>query len=199
MDAYEPVVVEAVAIARERLEAGLPGWLRYHDLSHTAEFVAPDAELLGRDAGLDAHALGLLLIAAWYHDVGFVERYEDNEVLGVEIATAVLQDLGFPPDDVGAVTAAIWATRLPQAPTTELGRLLCDADLSVLGSPRFAERDAGLHAELVHEGTTLDDQEWSRRQLAFLESHSWFTDQAASRWDAAKAEHIVELRRRVGG
>ena len=70
--------------------------------------------------------------------------------------------------------------------------------------PPIANREGervrpGLHAELVHEGTTLDDQEWSRRQLAFLESHSWFTDQAASRWDAAKAEHIVELRRRVGG
>ena len=118
---------------------------------------------------------------------------------GVELATGVLGGLGFSAEDVDAVAAAIWATRLPQAPTTELGRLLCDADLSVLGSPRFAERDIGLLAELAHEGATLTGQEWSRRQLAFLEEHRWFTEEAASRWDGPKAQHIADLRRRIGG
>ena len=198
MDALEPAVVEAIAIARRRLEEELPEWLRYHDLAHTSEFVAPDAELLGRAAGLGDHALGLLVIAAWFHDVGFVERYEDNEVLGVQVASEVLVELGFSPEDVTEVAAAISATRLPQNPTTKLGELLCDADLSVLGSPRFAERDAGLHAELAHEGATIDEQAWARRQLAFLEGHSWFTDEAAARWDRPKAEHVADLHRLVG-
>jgi predicted metal-dependent HD superfamily phosphohydrolase len=199
MGALEPAVVEAIAIARERLEDGLPDWLRYHDLAHTTEFVAPDAELLGRAVGLDDHELGLLLVAAWFHDVGFVERYEDNEVLGVAIATEALEGLGFDPDDVAAVAAAIWATRLPQVPTTVLGELLCDADLSVLASTRFLERDAGLHAELAHEGKAGDEQDWARRQLAFLESHSWFTEAAASQWGERKAENVAALRRRVAG
>ena len=198
MDEIEPAAVAAIAIARTRLEHELPGWLRYHDLAHTAEFVAPGAELLGRAAGLDAHALSLLVVAAWFHDVGFVERYEENEGLGVAIAGEVLATLGFADEDIAAVGAAIWATHLPQTPTTELGALLCDADLSVLGSPRFFERDAGLLEELSHEGATMDEATWGQRQLAFLEDHSWFTEAARSAWDEGKDDNVAALRARVG-
>ena len=194
MATVEPRVAAAIAHARHLLEDGLPGWLAYHDLAHTTELVAPAAEDLGRAAGLDDRQLGLLAVAAWFHDVGFVERYADNEPIGAELAATTMAGLGFSPHDVEEVADAILATALPQSPTTELGRLLCDADLSVLGTERFAERDAGLRTELAHEGQDLDDDAWSRRQLAFLESHDWWTEAARARWAATKAAHVVAVR-----
>lgn len=187
----------AVGYARGRLENELPGWLRYHDLEHTAGLVVPAAELLAADLALAPTDRDLLVTAAWFHDIGFVERYEDNEEVAIRVVREVLPTFDYSPDQVDAVAGAIWATRVPQSPATPLAEVMCDADLFVLGTDRFFERNEALRDELEIAGTAFSDAQWLRTQIAFLESHRYFTAPAKQRNDATKAANLAEVERRL--
>jgi uncharacterized protein len=183
--------------ALRRLQTELPPWLGYHDVEHTAGLVVPAARVLADDLGLDERDTGLLVTAAWYHDIGFVEQYEANEAVALAIVRSVLPEFGFGDEMVEAVAAAIWSTRIPQEPDGVLAEALCDADLWVLGTDRFAEREALLRAELEVTGLTYDDDEWNRRQLQFLEDHRYFTSSATTRNAATKEANVALVRDRL--
>ena len=80
-----------------------------------------------------------------------------------------------------------------------MAEIVCDADLFVLGTERFFERDARLRDELAASGTTYADAAWDERQLSFIERHRYFTDAARRRNDPTKAANARELRRRATG
>lgn len=187
----------AIAWVAARLEAELPSWLGYHDFEHTAGLVVPAAELLGADLALDTESLDLLRTAAWFHDVGYIERYRDNEAVGVALAEEVLPGFGYEPEQVVVVTDAIWATQLPQRPGSELAAALCDADLFVLGTDRIFEREHLLRVELEHAGEVHTDDDWNRGQVEFVGSHRYLTEAARRRNDATKAHNLEILRARL--
>ena len=187
----------AVAWVAARLRAELPSWLGYHDFEHTAGLVVPAAELLGADLALDPESLDLLRTAAWFHDVGYIERYRDNEAVGVALAEEVLPGFGYSAAQVSVVADAIWATQLPQRPGSTLAAALCDADLFVLGTDRIFEREALLRAELEHTGEVHSDEEWNRGQVEFVGAHRYLTDAARRRNDATKARNLEILRARL--
>jgi uncharacterized protein len=194
--ARAPDLDAAVAEARRRLTDGLPGWLRYHDLAHTEVYVAPAAAQLADDLELGPLERVLVLTAVWYHDLGFVERYEENESVAVDAAVHALPELGYSAAAIGQVTDAIWATRLPQTPHSTIAEVVCDADLFVLGTDAFFPREAALRQEMAHAGVEWTDAEWDRRQIAFLEAHRYFTPAARARNDAGKAANLEALRQR---
>jgi uncharacterized protein len=195
----EHEAARAAAAARHMLESRLPSWLRYHDLAHTAELVVPAAELLAADENLDDDDRRSAVTAAWFHDTGFVERYEDNEEMAAGAAEEELVRVGVDVDTIALVTGAILATRLPQRPVGIVAEIVCDADLFVLGTERFFERDARLREELAASGTTYADAAWDERQLSFVERHRYFTAAARRRNDPTKAANARELRRRATG
>ena len=195
----EHEAARAAAAARHILESRLPSWLRYHDLTHTTELVVPAAELLAADEKLDDDDRRSAVTAAWFHDIGFVERYEDNEEMAAALAKEELVRIGVDAEAIALVAGAILATRLPQRPEGIVAEIVCDADLFVLGTERFFDRDTRLREELAETGTTYADADWDERQLSFIERHRYFTDGARRRNDATKAANARELRRRATG
>ena len=71
------------AHVRALLKDELPSNLLYHDLDHTVELVVPAADRIAAAMGVDDRTAVLARTAAWFHDVGFIERYDDNEELAV--------------------------------------------------------------------------------------------------------------------
>lgn len=195
--AAERDVQAAIRYARGHLAAHLPPWLRYHDLAHTEELVAPASELLACEEGFDARDAGLALTAAWFHDIGFTEQYLANEPVAIEHCRAVLPGFGFGPHDVEAVAAAIAATAVPQRPQDRVAEVVCDADLFVLGTERFFDREVALRTELAQAGIEHSDESWDRAQIAFLEQHAYFTRSAKARNDARKAANLAAVRARA--
>jgi uncharacterized protein len=135
----------------------------------------------------------LLYTAAWYHDIGFVERWDNHEAAGVEIARAVLPQYGYSDDQIQTVEGMILATCLPQQPQTLLEQILADADLDSLGRPDFLRTSFALRAELVAGGATISDIEWYIRQHQFLLAHRYFTALARQTRDAQKRRNIIQL------
>ncbi len=182
--------------AFEKLKRELPANLPYHNLEHVID-VFNEVITFGQHDNLDRRSLILLAVAAVFHDMGFIERGQENEDLGAQHAASAMQaDGGFSAQEIDLVSTMILDTQVRftttgvrQIPTTELSKYLCDADVSNLGREDFFEK-----AELVRlEIGASDPQVFGQGLKKFLASHSWYSPAAQKLRQAQKDSNIKEL------
>jgi uncharacterized protein len=194
-----PDFAAARRYALQRLERELSPTLTYHTLGHTWDDVVPAAERLAQGEGVGGEALDLLLSAAYLHDIGYVERYENNEEIAVRIARSSLPRFGFNLRQIEVVTGIIMVTQLPQSPSSLLQEIMADADLDVLGREDYFARNYALRDEvLAMTGHAPSKHEWLAGQLSFLQSHRYFTATARALRDAGKQANIACLAAALG-
>jgi uncharacterized protein len=140
----------------------------------------------------------LLLTAAWFHDLGYVENAVHHELIGARMVGEILPSFGYSQADIEVVRWAILATALPQSPRNLLEQILTDADLDVLGQPSFMKRNDDLRRELGFFGKEFSDEQWYRQQLNFIEGHQYFTAAAHRLRDPQKVVNIDELKNVLG-
>lgn len=188
-----PDVAAAERYAVERLSHELDPRFCYHSLWHSLDEVLPASLHLAQLEGLDAPTTDLVRTAALFHDLGFVIRLETHEAAGAEIARQALPGFGYRPEQVEQVAGMIFATRLPQRPTTVAERVIADADLDVLGRDDFCERNRILLRELTSFELASSPQDWMVAQLRFLGEHRYFTASARQLRDEGKRRNLEEL------
>ena len=135
---------------------------RYHDLAHLAAVLGLVGELAGAATDPDA-----VRLAAWYHDVVYDPRRDDNEQISAERARAGLRGL-VPPERVEEVVRLVLLTAgHDPAPDDVDGAVLCDADLAVLAGPpeAYAAYASAVREEYGH----LSDAEFTAGRTAVLE------------------------------
>lgn len=184
----------ARAYARSCLRR-LPATLTYHSLAHTCEDVAPAAERLAARMGVGGESLLLLRTAAYFHDVGFIERRDQHEAASARLAASVLPYCGYKSSQIAAIEGMIMATQLPQSPHNLLEQILADADLDSLGRDDFVRTSMTLQAELAAFGQNIPMAEWYMHQLAFLRDHRYFTPAARALRNPGKQRNIALLER----
>lgn len=189
----QPDLGQAQQYVLGRLACELPPNLTYHSIAHTRDDVVPAAQRLAVLEGISGEAYLLLVTAAYFHDLGYVERYDDNEVIAVSIARQVLPGMGYSQDHLQVIDDLILATRVPQTPHTRLAEILVDADLDSLGRDDFFETSLALRAELELQGRKLPLVEWYQRQRAFLQTHRYFTTAARTNREAGKQANLKRL------
>lgn len=185
---------QAKKYALHRLEQELPPELHYHGITHTRDDVVPASEMLAGMEEIKEEQLYLLLTAAWFHDLGFVEQSLYHELISARIAVETLPKFGYTSEQIDVIRWAILATALPQSPKTRLEEIMTDADLDVLGREDFMSRNHDLRRELLTLGKEFTDTEWYTNQLNFLESHSYFTPSAHKARDEQKRVNIAQLK-----
>jgi uncharacterized protein len=181
--------------AVDRLRRELPPGLFYHGLEHTRRDVVPAVELLAAMEGIDGELYYLLLTAAWFHDLGFIEERIGHELASARLASEILPDFGYTDAHIKIIKGIIMATVLPQSPGTISEKIMADADLDVLGRDDFMLRNDNLRLELAYFGQEFTDAEWYKEQLKFLEGHTYFTLSARALRDAGKLKNITDLKR----
>lgn len=191
----EPDFDQARLYALGRLEHELHPQLYYHSLAHTRDEVAPAAERLAASEGVSGEDLLLLRTAAYFHDLGYIERRTKHESTSVRIASQVLPSFGYKPEQIERIRAMIMATELPQSTHNLLEDILVDADLDVLGKDDFLPRSLDLQAELAAFGSPTTEVQWFNRQKNFLLSHHYRTKSAQEQRDEGKRKNVEELNR----
>lgn len=189
----EPDFEGAKQYALARLANELPAHLTYHCLQHTRDHVVPTVEHLAWHEGVKGLDLILLLTAAYFHDIGFVESWENHEEIGIRIAREVLPKFGYLPEHIDVIANIITATRLPQSPRTQLEKIMTDADLDSLGRVDFFERNQDLRNEQAALGKTYSDEDWFCAQYEFIRNHEFFTNAARTLRQDQKQKNIQAL------
>src|SRR5688572_18918340 len=138
----------------DRLRRELPPGLYYHGIHHTRDDVLPAVERLAKLAALADEDKLLLMTAALYHDVGYIDRRYGHETRSGEIARIELPQFGYTHLQCERIASLILATHFPQSPNEDdsLAKLLCDADMDSLGRDDFFVTSERLRYELRLNG-----------------------------------------------
>jgi uncharacterized protein len=188
-----PDLDAAINYAYGRLATELATDLSYHDVAHTRDWVVPAALRLAEASGIGGLDLDLVLTAAWFHDIGYVERYVANEPIGARVAGEALPMFGYRPEHVRSVQGMILSTAVPQQPEGILEQLVADADLDILARSEMLDQNHRLRDELSRFATPSTDEEWYAGQLHFFDAHHYFTVTAKRMNDATKAQNRAIL------
>lgn len=178
------------------LEDQLSDKLYYHSINHTKD-VTEAAERIALMEGITDEDLFLLKSAASYHDAGFVEKYNQNEEIGMKMARETLPKYGYTQAQIDVIDGLIKATEIPQSPNTLLEQIMCDADLDYLGRDDFHEIADLLRRELREHGIINSDRLWDEIQVKFLTQHTYFTKSAISTRQKKKLKHLAEIKQKL--
>ncbi len=169
----------------------------YHDISHTKSVIAA-CEKIGKSLNLNDDELEIITISAYFHDVGYIYTRENHEERSVEIAKSFLAENHFERDKIEKIAGCIMATKIPQSPKNNLEEVLCDADLSHLGSKDFFERNEIFRMEIEKiNDKQLSDIEWLQSTIDFFNSHNFFTQYAIDKFDEQKKLNLIKLKKRL--
>ncbi|MFD0863519.1 Pycsar system effector family protein [Sungkyunkwania multivorans] len=168
----------------------------YHNYSHTQRVVKHVKELIAAE-NLSEEDAELLELAAWFHDIGFVEGGEGHEEKGALLAKEFLAAEAYPDDKIKTIQDCIRATKMGVTPKTLLQKMLCDADFSHFSSKNYGEVSSLLRGELEQLGiSSYTDSQWVEENIKmFLEHHKFYTKTAAELWQPQKNKNLVQLNR----
>src|SRR6188768_509021 len=94
---------KARAHAEEVLGNRLPKQFVYHNLQHTSDVVKA-AKIIGETSGLTDDQLDTVVIAAWLHDIGYANGWNEHEKNSAMSASKLLQEWGAPEKKIDDVT-----------------------------------------------------------------------------------------------
>ncbi len=188
------IVKEAEGFVLKLLNESLDSKYVYHNLPHTQRVVQKVQEMT-EDAELTETEKENLLLAAWFHDTGFVKQAEGHEVESTKIASQFFEDKGLDKDRIESINEIILATQMEKEPTGELQNIIRDADCAHLGSKSFLDFSELLkrEIELTHD-KKIKDGEWLDTNLEFLShQHKYYSNYALKNWSLTKSKNISKL------
>jgi predicted metal-dependent HD superfamily phosphohydrolase len=186
------IVVEKYVSSLLRNE--LPHTFIYHSLGHTQRVVKSTKELI-EDEHISGNDTENLLVAAWFHDVGYTKGCENHEESSIAIMKAFLKKNVIDEDRIVKVSNLILSTKMGYEPQTHLEKILNDADNSHFGKKGYVEICDLLREEWEQLGQkTFTDTEWTQENITFFtQHHRFYTDYALENWQQTKDKNLASL------
>lgn len=170
----------------------------YHNINHTFNVISAVNKLCTKE-NVDGAEKDLLLVAAWFHDTGYVNGVVNHESESVKIATTFLKEKGQSDEFINEVSKLIMATVKEYVPQTELEKIIKDADYVHITSLEYESTCELLRFELKNSmNLSFSDLDWARENLNFLmNKHRFYTDYAIKKWQPLKEKNIVMVQKRI--
>lgn len=166
----------------------------YHNISHTQRVVEKAKEIC-ENIEISDDDKENVLIAAWFHDVGFVKGAENHEEESISIVKNWLEEQNVSEDKIVAVTKIISATKMNTEPESLLEKIISDADCAHLASKKFFNYVSLLRKEWELTGAKkVTDSEWIKENIKFFtQQQKFYTEYALKNWSKAKAKNLSKL------
>ena len=190
----ETRILKAQEFVENLLENKLQEGFLYHSIQHTRDVVEVTQELAEMN-NLSGDELEIVMLAAWLHDTGYTESYENHEEASINIARSFLTNNNYKDSGIDKITECIEATKMPQSPKNLLSEIICDADLASLGRKNYFAKSELIRQEWKERKIKdLSKKEWIEYEIDFLSNHTYFTNAAKLLFDTQKADNIKKLR-----
>ena len=165
----------------------------FHNLEHTKGVVRA-ARAIARASKLTAGQLDVVIIAAWFHDVGYCHGARAHEERSATIARTMLGNWGANGKLIEEVCRAVLATKLPQNPHCIIDMVLCDADLAHLASNQYQLHASRLRTEFEAQGhEVVTEAAWNQLNIEFMKRHRYFTDYGKTIMEGRKKINLKKL------
>jgi uncharacterized membrane-anchored protein YitT (DUF2179 family)/predicted metal-dependent HD superfamily phosphohydrolase len=180
----------------DRLHSELPQQFHYHNADHTLD-VYQSAAAIAKQENIGESDTKLLLVAALYHDCGYLLGNKDHELSSCKITREALPQFGYSESDIEKICTLIMATQVPQQPANLLQQIICDADLDYLGRNDFTTTGSRLYHEMLAFGTIRNQEEWDQLQTTFLQNHRYFTAVSLKNRQPKQQENLRTLQNKT--
>lgn len=170
----------------------------YHNFNHTQSVVNATKELCEKE-NIDSGDRELLLIAAWFHDTGYISGYENHETESIKIASDFLKERNQSDEFIKKVGDLISATAKEYIPKNHLEKIIKDADFIHIISPEYVSTCELLRLELKNTGIVdFSNLEWATENFNFLMTkHRFYTDYAQKKWQPLKEKNLVRIQKKI--
>jgi HD superfamily phosphodiesterase len=197
MKINETIITKTEGFVSGLLKNETPETFSYHTLNHTLE-VVKNAVFIGAKENLPEDEMNILQIAAWFHDVGYLKKYNGHEEESTQIAVKFLEYHGV--DETIRITVAesIRATAFPQSPESRVARVLCDADFMHLGQENYFEQAEKLRQEQKNAGIhKIKKAEFDQESVRLFKEHHWHTTFCKNNLEDTKQKNLELLKERI--
>ena len=196
MEEYQKTLLEEVeADVADHFTKYISAEYVYHDYQHTRDVVEA-VKLIGEGYALSPKEIEILQLAAWFHDTGHDQGSNNHEERSAVLARKYLLERDYSEEDLQTIEACIIATKIDAEPNNLLEQIICDADLSHLGSKLYWDRCWRVRQELMlTTGQAMTEKEWVDFELSFLENHQYYTQVAQEFYDKRKRKYIKQLKK----
>ncbi len=192
-DAPATVVEKAAAYVRTYLMEHAPTHFFYHNYGHTEE-LADQAEELAKKSKLADAEKEQLLLAAWFHDTGFTQNYEEHGPAAARIADTWLTEQAYPAESKDRVVALLQKLGA-ENPTEPLDKLLHDARWSWLGRKRFSSRAKLLRLEQEQQtDEKISGKDWASAMLQRLMYTPFLSEAGIDQYNDRRIKNIADQR-----
>ncbi|WP_028890282.1 Pycsar system effector family protein [Tenacibaculum ovolyticum] len=187
------LLIEVEKFVINLLNENLKASFVYHSISHTQRVVEKTKELI-EGMAIDEKSAEIVLIAAWFHDVGYMESIENHEEESIKVAEVFLRKHKVSDDVIQTVSKLIFATKMGVSPLNELEKVIRDADCAHIGSKNFGDYTSLLRKEWeLTKGYVVSDAKWNEENIQFLTNHRFYTDFAAKNWSKGESKNLAQL------
>lgn len=191
----KPEVVEALVLLDQ-----LPENLKYHNKAHTLDVIR-ETILFTLADGQSGEVIDLEVIAAAWHDVGYVKRYKNNEPVAIELFKQSKTFQSLSPEDRQKIIDNILDTQLivddgkPKLLNSMSNRgYLLDADVSNFGREDYFENSKLIAEELGIDWSNIEARKkFLTFALELLVNHDWKTRSAKALRQKQKEINIKKL------
>ncbi|PWB26948.1 Pycsar system effector family protein [Flavobacterium sp. HTF] len=170
----------------------------YHNFNHTFNVVNAVKKLCSKE-DVDGAEKEMLLVAAWFHDAGYINGFEDHENESIKIASKFLKEKGQSDEFISQVAKLIMATSKTYVPQNKLENIIKDADFVHITSLEYESTGELLRYELKNTmNISMSSLDWAQENLNFLvNKHRFYTDYALRKWQPLKEKTIALVQKRI--
>lgn len=168
----------------------------YHNFRHTEQTAEACIELT-ENIELEQTEKEDIIIAAWFHDIGYIKDYKNHEEESVIIAREYLKNK-LPEDRIKNIEGLILSTKVNTELKTLSEEILHDADYINIGKKSFPQRAELLRVEWENlMKKEFNDVEWAQQQLDFLIRKKYKTIYAIRKYGERRDKNIKKQRERI--
>lgn len=192
------LIEQAKEFVEKQFKDKLSNSYTYHNISHTKDVVAA-VEIIAAHEGVTEKELEMLLLAAWFHDMGYIHGCQKHE----ESSVVYLKEfLATQPNAVAYqehVAQLIMTTVYGYEPQNKLEKIIKDADYYHLSKREYVDSCGALRAEWHNlDQKTFSDAEWWQENLNFLTNkHQYYTTFAITNWQPLKDKNKKRLQKKI--
>ena len=169
----------------------------FHNLNH-AKYVVESANYIGKNNDLSNDDLNLVMLSAWFHDVGYILNLDNHEEESARIADEFLTSNGLDVDIIKQVSNAIMSTCIPQQPKDLVSQVLCDADLMHLSEDDYFERIQTMRQEWMNlSGEKVGKRKFHLKSVEFFKAHHYHTEFTKKELQPKKEKNLELLQKEI--
>lgn len=179
--------------AKNLLKDKLSSVYTYHNLDHTIQ-VVDKIKILAKEENISPEDTENLILAGWFHDLGYVDDADNHEEESRKIASDFLKQHQFSEERIQKIGELILATDKFYRPKNHLEEIIKDADMYHLASDDYFRICENLRQEIkeVHH-QKFSKLQWAELNITFFAKHQFYTKFAKENWQPEKEKNVEKI------